>query len=60
MDSKTRDAGKYVIKIGYATFTIIDTPGFGDTGGMIVDQEHFDKIKSTVLDEGGINCICVV
>ena len=60
MASKTSEAGKYEMKIGHGNFTIIDTPGFGDSRGIDVDAEHFNKIKETVLMEGGINCICVV
>jgi hypothetical protein len=60
MTSKTSDAHKYKIKIGHANFTIIDTPGFGDTRGMAVDQQNFELIKKRVLKAGGINCICVV
>jgi hypothetical protein len=60
MASKTSDAARYTFKIGYAEITVIDTPGFGDSRGMDVDAEHFEKIKKTVLDEGGINCVCVI
>jgi len=45
MASKTSDAGRYEVIIGHAKFTIIDTPGFGDSRGMEVDKEHFEKIK---------------
>jgi hypothetical protein len=60
MASKTSDANKYKIRIGHANFTIIDTPGFGDTRGMDVDKKNFELIKKRVLKAGGINCICVV
>jgi len=39
---------------------LIDTPGFGDTRGMSFDKKGLDKIKKIVVDEGGINCVCVV
>jgi len=58
--SKTSLAVKYAIKIGNAEFTIIDTPGFGDTRGFDQDKKNVEKIKQAVLDEGGINCICVI
>jgi len=45
MASKTSDAARYEMIIGHAKFTIIDTPGFGDSRGMAVDAEHFEKIK---------------
>jgi hypothetical protein len=37
MASKTSDPVKYYIKIGCASFTFIDTPGFGDSRGMKID-----------------------
>lgn len=45
MSSKTSEALKYELKIGHATFTFIDTPGFGDSRGMIVDGSQAEKIK---------------
>lgn len=45
MASKTSDAKKYKIKIGHVNLTIIDTPGFGDSRGMEVDRQNFEKIK---------------
>lgn len=60
MDSKTSGTNKYVIKIGHAKLTIIDTPGFADSRGAKVDVDHLEKIKKTVTAERGINCICVV
>ena len=60
MASQTSEAKKYKIKIGHANFTIIDTPGFGDSRGEEVDKQNFEEIKKKVLKAGGINCICVV
>ncbi len=60
MSSKTSDAARYEFDIGYARFTVIDTPGFGDTRGELIDAENFEKIKKIVLDEQGINCVCIV
>jgi hypothetical protein len=34
MVSKTSNAKKYKLKIGHGNFTIIDTPGFGDSRGV--------------------------
>ena len=45
MDYQTSDANEYKLKIGHANFTIIDTPGFGDSRGMEVDQQNFELIK---------------
>lgn len=60
MKSKTKEAITYEFKIGHGTFRIIDTPGFGDTEGVKVDEENLKKIKKAILTEGGINCICVI
>jgi hypothetical protein len=60
MESKTSDAVKYTIEIGLGTFTFIDTPGFGDTRGIWFDKAQGEKIRESILREGGINCVCVV
>ena len=60
MASKTNDVVKYVIEIGHATFTIIDTTGFGDNRGLETDKINVLKIKQAVISEGSINCICVI
>lgn len=60
MVSKTSEAVKYEVNIGHAKLTIIDTPGFGDSRGLEVDSQNFDKIKQIILEEGGINCVCVI
>jgi len=60
MTSKTSSAVRYEMKIGHGNFTIIDTPGFGDSRGIDVDCDYFEKIKQAIMMEGGINCICVV
>jgi hypothetical protein len=60
MASKTSGCAKYKMKIGKAEFTIIDTPGFGDTRDLQVDDENIKKICDLVLTERGINCIVIV
>ena len=60
MTSKTSAPAKYKIKIGHGNFTIIDTPGFGDSRGISTDNENFKKIQEYVKNEKGINCILVV
>jgi predicted GTPase len=59
-DSKTTMTTKYLFRIGHGNFTVLDTPGFGDTNGLKRDKENFENIKETLLKEGGINCICVI
>jgi predicted GTPase len=60
MASKTSDCSKYKCKIGEANLTIIDTPGFGDSRGVKLDDESINKICDFVLKEKGINCIVIV
>ena len=36
---------EYKLKIGHANFTIIDTPGFGDSRGIAQDQINFERIR---------------
>ena len=60
MESKTSDALKYRIQIGHGIFTFIDTPGFGDTRGFEFDITQAEKIRNSILSEGGINCVCVI
>jgi len=60
MSSKTSDARFYKITIGHANLIIIDTPGFGDTRGLDQDQLHYTRIKEAVMEQGGINCVCIV
>lgn len=60
MVSRTSEAVRYELKIGHVKLTIIDTPGFGDSRGTEVDSQNFDKIKQIILEEGGINCVCVI
>ena len=60
MASKTSDAAKYRINLGEGQFLFIDTPGFGDSRGLEFDTDHYEKIKRAVLEEGGINCVCIV
>ena len=43
--SKTSDVVKYKLQIGHATFTFIDTPGFGYTREMKFDHEKAQKIR---------------
>ena len=60
MASKTNDPLRYNFKIGETVFTLIDTPGFGDTRGMAIDRASSEKIKKIVVAEGGVNCVCIV
>ena len=60
MASKTSGCAKYNCKIGNAKLQIIDTPGFGDSRGPKLDDEHVKKICDFVLNENGINAIVIV
>ena len=60
MASKTSGCEKYQVKIGKARITIIDTPGFGDSRGVQLDDEHVKMICDFILDERGINAVVIV
>lgn len=57
MASKTSDAHTYSVKIGNVSFTIIDTPGFGDSRGMETDEQHVKLILNCLEKVGEINCV---
>ena len=60
MASKTNDPLRYNFEIGETVFTLVDTPGFGDTRGLKFDKASSEKIKEMVVAEGGFNCVCIV
>ena len=60
MASKTSGCAQYKIKIGKEKLTIIDTPGFGDSRGVQLDEEHVKMIQDCILGERGINAVVIV
>ena len=60
--SQTSEVTIYKIKAPDGTvIQIIDTPGFGDTGGIKKDIEITQKIRQTFIDKlTAITCICFV
>ena len=60
--SQTSEVTIYNIKCQDGTIIqIIDTPGFGDTGGIKKDIEITQKIRQTFIDKlNSITCICFV
>ena len=60
--SQTSEVTVYNIKAPDGTvLQIIDTPGFGDTGGIKKDIEITQKIRQAFIDElSSITCICFV
>ena len=61
-ESQTTEVTIYNIKTPDNTIIqIIDTPGFGDTGGIKKDIEITQKIRQTFIDKlSSITCICFV
>lgn len=63
--SKTKEVTIYYIKpskeLNYPPLKIVDTPGFGDTGGIDEDKNHLKKLKK-VFDENLIvvHSICFI
>lgn len=62
MASKTSDARVYQIELARNWFfTIIDTPGFGDSRGLEVDKQHVQRIMACLAEKiQTINCVMVV
>ncbi len=60
--SQTSEVTIYNIKASDGTIIqIVDTPGFGDTGGIKKDIEITQKIRQTFIDKlSSITCICFV
>lgn len=60
--SQTSEVTIYNIKASDGTIIqIIDTPGFGDTGGIKKDIEITQKIRQAFIDKlNSITCICFV
>lgn len=61
--SQTTDVNIYNIKPrnGFKAIQIVDTPGFGDTGGIKKDIEITQKIRQVFIDNlNSMTCICFV
>eukprot|EP01061_Rhynchopus_euleeides_P001529 TRINITY_DN1108_c0_g2_i1.p1 TRINITY_DN1108_c0_g2~~TRINITY_DN1108_c0_g2_i1.p1 ORF type:complete len:584 (+),score=208.16 TRINITY_DN1108_c0_g2_i1:60-1811(+) len=60
--SQTREVGVYKVWCDaiQRTLRIIDTPGFGDTGGIEQDEENANLIKSAIEREREIHGVCFV
>ena len=60
--SQTRDVGVYKVWCDaiQRTIRIVDTPGFGDTGGMQQDEENTVLIKNAIEREREIHAVCFV
>lgn len=60
--SQTSEVSIYNIKAPDGTIIqIVDTPGFGDTGGIKEDIKITQKIRQTFIDKlSAITCICFV
>ena len=61
MASKTSDAKVYQIELAPNWhFTIIDTPGFGDSRGLETDKKHVERIMACLQKVTSINCVMLV
>ena len=58
--SQTKVPRQYSICGGEYLLNIIDTPGIGDTDGILQDEEHLKKISQFLIDAGEFNAICIV
>ena len=60
MNSKTMEPVYYKFTFKGLKIGFIDTPGFGDTGGLDKDKENVKKIIDKVNEVKFIHCICFV
>ena len=60
--SKTSDARVYQLELASNWFfTIIDTPGFGESRGLDVDKQHVERIMACLKEKiQSINCVMLV
>ncbi|CDW83180.1 UNKNOWN [Stylonychia lemnae] len=62
--SQTRDVNVYYVKShqeGFPPIILVDTPGFGDNGGIQQDQIISDQIRNFLADKlDSINAICFI
>jgi len=62
MHSKTENPLSYSIPIPGFNFTVLDTPGLGDTRGMEFDKRHIERISQALISDslGFLNAIVLV
>lgn len=62
MHSKTNNPESYQIRIPGFKFTVLDTPGLGDTRGMDFDKRHIERISQAIISRslGFLNAIVLV
>lgn len=65
MASKTQEAHQYSgngdgVKLGRFKYHLIDTPGFGDTQGLVFDEKHAKTIVKTIGDTEDVKAIIIV
>lgn len=58
--SRTQDPRGYVFQFGDRLIRLIDTPGIGDTRGMDVDKENFNKILQYLHYYQALHGICIL
>jgi len=56
--SCTQNNAKVVVQIGQRRVTVVDTPGFGDSGGR--DRQHSNRLCTYLKGCGGINAFVLV
>jgi len=56
--SCTQSNAKVVVQVGQQRVTVVDTPGFGDSGGR--DRQHSNRLCAYLRGCGGINAFVLV
>ncbi|CAF3736680.1 unnamed protein product, partial [Rotaria sp. Silwood1] len=58
--SSTQYAKAHVFHIDDLTLRIIDTPGIGDTRGIVMDKQNLQNTLSYISNYGHLNGICIL
>lgn len=59
-ESSTKNIQSYLLNYNGTKIRLIDTPGIGDTRGMIYDQENTEKLLSFIGELDHLNGICIL
>jgi GTPase SAR1 family protein len=58
--SATQFSSKYTFETDEHIFNVVDTPGFADTSGIAVDQEHMRQIIEQIIQLNQVNVFGIV
>ena len=59
-ESATKEPRCYVFHVGGGIVRLIDTPGIGDSDGIVQDRKNFDNILSYLTHYDEIHAVCIL